>query len=94
MRWMQSTPNPDGSVTTHAFVCCTLEDISKATMIRPDDIAFALHECGLLQRTQELSDNKAIVISREMVEQVAKDYKVKLTCILPSSIIPKGSRAG
>lgn len=94
MRWTQTTANPDGSATSHVFACCTLEDISKATMIRADDIAFALHECGLLQRSQELNGKKAIVISREMVEQVAKDYKVKLTCILPSSLISKGSRPG
>lgn len=80
MRWVRTSVNPDGSATTHVFARCTLEDIANATGIRTEDIAFTLHECGLLQRIQALDPEKReeiIIISREMVEQVAKEFKVK-----------------
>lgn len=80
MRWMHTDANPDGSATTHVFGRCTLEDISKATSLRIDDIAFALNECGLLQHVRSLDGEETkevIVISREMVEKVAQDFRVK-----------------
>ncbi|KAF8339782.1 acyl-CoA N-acyltransferase [Cantharellus anzutake] len=61
----------DGSATTHLTIKCTLMDISKATNLRPEDAAFAMEECGLLSRSE------VIVISREMVEAVAAEHKVK-----------------
>ncbi|EJD04242.1 acyl-CoA N-acyltransferase [Fomitiporia mediterranea MF3/22] len=80
MRWTRSSANPDGSVTTHVFARCTLQDIANATGIRTEDVAFTLHECGLLQKIQALDSEEmeeVIVISREMVEQVAAEFKVK-----------------
>lgn len=70
----------DGSATTHVFVNCTLDDISKATALRPEDAAFALKESGLLQRKkkkdlEEVED--VICVSREMVEAVAKARGIK-----------------
>ena len=86
MRVMRTSANPDGSVTTHVFAKCTLEDISKATGLRGDDIAFTLNEIGLLQRrrTKDNGDNppdEMIFISREMVEAVAKERGVKRMCM-------------
>ena len=80
MRWMRISANPDGSATTHVFARCTLEDIACATGIRTEDVAFTLHECGLLRRIQALDSEETeevIVVSREMVEQVAREFKVK-----------------
>lgn len=47
-----TTPNPDGSATSHVVVRCTLADIARATNLRVDDAAFALAECGLLERVR------------------------------------------
>ena len=80
MRWMHTSANPDGSATTHVFARCTLEDISNATGLRIDDIAFALNECGLLQHVRSIDSDETsevIVISRELVEKVAQDFRVK-----------------
>jgi len=88
LRGLRSTPNPDGSATTHVVSQCTLADISQATYLRVEDIAFALNECGLLQRrklsesAEEGTEEVQIVISREMVEQVAESRHVKQLCIL------------
>ncbi|KAH8120493.1 acyl-CoA N-acyltransferase [Phellopilus nigrolimitatus] len=84
MRWMRTTANADGSVTTHVFARCTLEDISRATGLRIEDVAFTLHECGLLQRIKALDSEEmeeVIVISREMVEQIAEEFNVKKMCM-------------
>jgi len=88
LRGLRSTPNPDGSATTHVVSQCTLADISQVTYLRVEDIAFALNECGLLQRrklsesAEEGTEEVQIVISREMVEQVAESRHVKQLCIL------------
>ncbi|KAG6327396.1 hypothetical protein ID866_11693, partial [Astraeus odoratus] len=42
----------DGSATSHVVVQCTLGDIARATNLRVEDAAFALSECGLLERMQ------------------------------------------
>jgi len=84
-RFLRTSANPNGSATTHVFASCSLEDISKATSLRIDDVAFALHECGLLKRVRTLGDEgredgdvkDVIVISREMVEAVATERAVK-----------------
>ncbi|TDL28905.1 acyl-CoA N-acyltransferase [Rickenella mellea] len=85
LRTARTTLNPDGSATTHLVVKCTLADISKATFLREDDVAFALNECGLLTRRARLDGKDGtedvIAISREMVEAVATERKVKPTCI-------------
>ncbi|KAI6137387.1 acyl-CoA N-acyltransferase [Pisolithus sp. B1] len=52
VRKVITTPNPDGSATSHVVVRCTLADIARATNLRVDDAAFALAECGLLERVQ------------------------------------------
>ncbi|KAF5328490.1 hypothetical protein D9611_014543 [Ephemerocybe angulata] len=119
----------DGSAETHVHVYCTLADIARATNLRPDDVAFALNECGLLMkrmskrdrdenrspsvnkessnlngRTESIavrlgdedddSDDEeeggTIVITREMVEKVAKERNVKrmvldLNCVCVDS---------
>ena len=77
---MHTSANPDGSATTHVFARCTLEDISNATALRIEDIAFALNECGLLRHVRPLDGGEAkevLVISREMVEKIAQDFRVK-----------------
>ncbi|GJJ13942.1 hypothetical protein Clacol_008199 [Clathrus columnatus] len=78
-RRIQTYANPDGSATTHVVVECTLDDISKATSLRPEDAAFALKECGLLQRRRKIESDQedVICVSREMVEAVAKARGVK-----------------
>ncbi|KAF8588449.1 acyl-CoA N-acyltransferase [Ramaria rubella] len=79
-RRMHTFANADGSATTHIVVSCTLDDISKATALRPEDAAFALKECGLLQRRKKRDSEQLedmICVSREMVEAVAKARGVK-----------------
>ncbi|KAL5534511.1 hypothetical protein ACEPAG_974 [Sanghuangporus baumii] len=90
MRWMRTSSNPDGSATTHVFARCTLEDIANATGIRTEDIAFTLHECGLLQKVQALDRDETeevIVISREMVEGVAKEFKKSFSGIIKPRVV-------
>ena len=68
----------------------SLTDIAEAINIRPDDAAFALVESGLAQwrrPTDEVDDEGGekvleLVISRELVEQVAKEKGVKDTPML------------
>ena len=80
-RWMRKSANPDGSVTTHAFARCTLEDMSKATGMRMEDIAFALHESGMLKHMEAqegtIGSKSVVLISRTMVEDIAKRFKIK-----------------
>ena len=80
---METTLNSDGSATTHVIVRCTLHDIARATNLRPEDTAFALSECGLLSRHQSNGEScqDVIAISREMVEAVAKERRVKELCL-------------
>ncbi|EIW86217.1 acyl-CoA N-acyltransferase [Coniophora puteana RWD-64-598 SS2] len=114
LRTIESTPNLDGSVTSHVVVRCTLEEISRATNMRVEDCAFALNECGLLVRrrvttasvirdsepasarptpsqvdgeTEEVGtlrneEQLMVVITREAVEAVAAEKKVKPICML------------
>jgi hypothetical protein len=84
LRTIETTCNPDGSATCHVVVRCTLEDIAKATNLRAEDAAFALNECGLLLRRASggESHQDVIAVSREMVETVARERKVKPMCIL------------
>jgi len=72
-----------------------LEDIARATNLRVDDAAFALSECGLLMRRlssstveDEEEHREVVVITRSLVEKVAKERNVKrmymdLTCVIP-----------
>ncbi|KLO20011.1 acyl-CoA N-acyltransferase [Schizopora paradoxa] len=84
-RFLRTSVNPNGSATTNVFAQCTLEDISKATSLRIEDVAFALHECGMLKRVRTLNEDgtedggvqEIIVISREMVEAVATERALK-----------------
>ncbi|CCM03718.1 uncharacterized protein FIBRA_05864 [Fibroporia radiculosa] len=82
LRTVETTPNPDGSATAHVVVQCTLTDIARATNLRVDDAAFALNECGLLIRRRKEDDSveEVVVVSREMVETVAKKRNVKKMC--------------
>ena len=97
LRTIESTANPDGSSTSHVVVRCTLADIARATGLRVEDTAFAMNECGLLVRKQKIDnpdeehgnaeenghgeEEEIIVISREMVELVAKERNVKKMCM-------------
>lgn len=75
----ETTHREDGGADTHVRVDCTLADIAHATNLRIEDAAFALNECGLLMRRKaEISDDEVIVITRSLVEQVAKERKVKI----------------
>ena len=78
LRTIETIANPDGSATSHVVVKCTLVDIARATNLRVEDAAFALNECGLLvKRYKETGKTEGmeevIMISREMVEVVAKE---------------------
>lgn len=81
-----TSQNVDGSATTHIVVKCTLADLSRATNLRAEDAAFAMNECGLLRmrgkngREDDATD--LIVVTREMVEQVAKERGVKKACLI------------
>lgn len=86
LRTIETIGNADGSATSHVVVRCTLTDIAKATNLRIEDAAFAMNECGLLVKRLKGNgkDNEVeevIMVSREMVEAVAKERKVKKTCI-------------
>lgn len=89
LRKVQTRFNRDGSATVHVSVHCTLDSIAKATCIRPEDVAFALNECGLL-RFQCSEDNEkeegGIILSREIVEQVAERWKPRQSLILPEHL--------
>ena len=75
-------------MTSHVVVRCTLEDIARATNLRPEDAAFALNECGLLsRRTREGEhEGEVVAISRETVETVAKERRVKPLCMVHSRV--------
>ncbi|KAG6373170.1 acyl-CoA N-acyltransferase [Boletus reticuloceps] len=83
LRRIETTSNLDGSATSHVVVRCTLGDIARATNLRVEDAAFALNECGLLTHVQRDSDGarEQIGITREMVEAVAKERRVKEMCM-------------
>jgi len=111
LRKIVTVPNVrDGSATSHVVVHCTLADIARATNLRIEDVAFAMCECGLLERIQEArrgggtavldgtnatgitvtedaareqeSDEHMVVgITREMVETVVKERRVKEMCL-------------
>lgn len=95
-RILQTTANADGSATTHVIVQCSLQDLSRATGLRVEDVAFALTECGLLRRRivkrvqpssgnndveGERQEEEYIIVSREMVEAVAEERNVKKMCM-------------
>ncbi|PPQ76534.1 hypothetical protein CVT24_010933 [Panaeolus cyanescens] len=49
-RIFETKRQEDGSAVTHVKIECTLADISRATCMKEQDIAFALNEIGLLSR--------------------------------------------
>ncbi|PPQ69230.1 hypothetical protein CVT25_006947 [Psilocybe cyanescens] len=88
-RVMETVPRSDGGAEVHVKVECTLADIARATNLRPDDAAFALNECGLLMHrmSQEDEERDTIVVTREMVEKVARERNIKImymdmSCVL------------
>ncbi|KAF8139710.1 acyl-CoA N-acyltransferase [Boletus edulis] len=83
LRRIETTSNPDGSATSHVVVRCTLGDIARATNLRVEDAAFALNECGLLTHVQRDRDGarEQIGVTREMIEAVAKERRVKEMCM-------------
>ena len=86
MRTFVTGQNADGSATTHVVVKCTLADLARATNLRVEDAAFAMNECGLLRMRgkngREADATDMIVVTREMVEQVAKERGVKKACLI------------
>ena len=83
LRRIETISNPDGSATSHVVVQCTLAEIARATNLRVEDAAFALNECGLLAHVQMDGDGttEQIGVTREMVETVAKERRVKEMCM-------------
>lgn len=85
LRSFVTTTNQDGSATTHVVVKCALSDIARATNLRIEDATFAMNECGLLRvRGKEGDDEEreeTIIITREMVERVARERNVKKMCM-------------
>jgi histone acetyltransferase MYST1 len=81
LRTIEMICNPDGSATSHVVARCTLADLARATNLRPEDAAFALDECGLLSMKKGEGDEAVIAVSREMVEAVAKERRVKRMCM-------------
>lgn len=85
MRLFRTSINQDGSATTHVIVNCTISDIARATNLRVEDATFAMNECGLLRLrgkdVEEEGRDDLIVITREMVEKVATERKVKRMCM-------------
>jgi histone acetyltransferase MYST1 len=72
----------DGSVELHVTVRCSLADIAKATNLRLEDAAFALHECGLVM--ENVDDERLgpqILISGPLIEKVAAERNVKEPCL-------------
>ncbi|CAE6421847.1 unnamed protein product, partial [Rhizoctonia solani] len=51
------TETPSNSGVKHRTVRCGLEDIAHATHLRPDDIALALREAGLLTHRRSAQSN-------------------------------------
>ena len=93
-RHFETIPNDDGGADTNVKVECTLADIAEATNLRIDDAAFALNECGLLMRRlsscadEDEDQRQVVVITRRLVEKVAKERNVKriymdLNCVIP-----------
>lgn len=86
LRTFTTTQNLDGSATTHVVVKCTLADLARATNLRVEDAAFAMNECGLLRMRgkngREVDGPDVIVVTREMVERVAKERGVKKACLI------------
>lgn len=89
LRRIETIANPDGSATSHVVVQCTLADIARATSLRVEDVAFALNECGLLTHAQMNSEGsmEQIGITREMVEAVAKERRVKEMCMSMAHVL-------
>jgi hypothetical protein len=83
LRSFVTTTNPDGSATTHVVVKCTLSDIARATNLRIEDATFAMNECGMLRirGKEKEGDEGVIMMTREMVERVAKERNVKRMCL-------------
>jgi len=86
LRTFSTGQNQDGSATTHVVVKCTLADLARATNLRIEDVAFAMNECGLLRMRgnngRDADATDTIVVTREMVEQVAKERGVKKACLI------------
>ena len=56
LRSIETEANADGSATSHVFIRCTLSDMAQATGLRVEDVAFAMNECGMLERRRRLHD--------------------------------------
>jgi hypothetical protein len=56
-----------------------------------EDISFALKECELLEHHKQTDPESTFMISRAMVEEVAKKYKVRAKGIIdPAKFRPEG----
>ncbi|TFK38680.1 acyl-CoA N-acyltransferase [Crucibulum laeve] len=87
-RVFDSIHRPDGGAETHVTARCTLADIAHATNLRVEDAAFALNECGMLmKRLAETDGEDVVLLTRERVEQVAKERNVKRPCMDLSRVL-------
>jgi len=78
----------DGSAEMHVSIRCTLGDLAKATNLRVEDAAFALHECGLVvEQLDEADYGDQLLISGALVEKIAAERRVKDPCINLSCVL-------
>ena len=85
---IQTTANKDGGATSHVVVNCTLADLASATNLRVEDTAFALYECGLLERRLGEEQMKEVMtITREMVDKVGQERKVHAMYLDPEHLL-------
>lgn len=85
-----STSNPPSSPPVSIEM--TLEEISRATQLRPEDAAFALFTSGFTRiRSQGAESSEVMVITPELVEQVAQETRTKRAVLDPQYVL-LGSR--
>jgi hypothetical protein len=94
----------DGSASIHIVIRCTLLQIAQASNLRVDDVAFTLHEVGLLDQTIVLdhesqqdspntdvffSPEDTVEITREKIEDVSRKRNVKSPLMNPLCVLLK-----
>ncbi|KAG9126504.1 hypothetical protein FRC07_003210 [Ceratobasidium sp. 392] len=76
-----SRPDSDNPVSTdalHRNVKCSLDDIAQATHLRPDDIAFALREAGLLVKRLNTQEEQRHIVQLQHTPQSSSRPQVEL----------------
>ena len=62
---------PQPTITT------TLDALARATRLRAEDVALALHECGLLTHSHPAPDHSAVLISHDAVKHVIATRRIR-----------------